>query len=103
MTLSKLISPRAAMAALGVLTILALSVALSALRAFPGRRIVMATGPPGSSYAIMGERYRNELARDGVQLELRPSTGAIKNIALLHSPNSGVDVAFRQPRMTFFF
>jgi len=100
MRLSKLISSRAGMAALAVLAILVLSIAVSALRAFPGRRIVMATGPPGSSYAIMAERYRYELARDGVQLELRPSTGAIKNIALLDDPNSGVDVAFGQPGMT---
>jgi len=41
-------------------------------------------------------RYRAILARDGVTLELRPSSGAVENVARLRDPESDVSVAFVQ-------
>jgi TRAP transporter TAXI family solute receptor len=70
------------------------------LHAFPGRTLVMATGPAGDAYAVMAERYRQALARDGVDLQLRPTNGSIDNVALLNDPGSGVDVAFEQAGAT---
>jgi TRAP-type uncharacterized transport system substrate-binding protein len=66
------------------------------LRPFPDRHLEMATGPPGSTYEHFGKRYREILARDGVNLKLVPTNGAVDNVKLLADPNSGVDVGFVQ-------
>jgi TRAP-type uncharacterized transport system substrate-binding protein len=60
------------------------------------RVVVMATGPDHSAYATLGARYRDVLARSGVDLRLRPTAGALENLALLRDPASGVSVAFSQ-------
>ena len=66
------------------------------LRPLPGRDVSLATGPPGSVYARVGERYRQILARDGVRLRLVPTNGAIDNVRLLKDPRSGIDAGFVQ-------
>jgi TRAP-type uncharacterized transport system substrate-binding protein len=68
----------------------------AALRPFPSRDIAMATGPAGSAYARMADRYRGILARDGVRLRLVPTNGAVDNARLLEDPRSGVGVGFVQ-------
>jgi TRAP-type uncharacterized transport system substrate-binding protein len=60
------------------------------------RVVVMATGPGKSAYASYAERYREILARSGVDLRLRRTAGALENLALLRDPASGVSVAFSQ-------
>jgi TRAP transporter TAXI family solute receptor len=87
-----------AMVALVIALLIAMFVA--GLHAFPGRTLVMATGPAGDAYAEAALRFREVLARDGVDLQLRPSAGSIENIALLNDPGSGVDVAFEQAGTT---
>ena len=64
------------------------------------RAIVMATGPAGGSYAALGERYREILARYGLRVELRATEGDGENLALLQDPASGVSVAFLQSGIT---
>ncbi len=66
------------------------------LRTMPPRSITMATGPEGGAYHEVGKFYRAILARSGVELRLRPTGGALENLALLHNPRSGVDVALLQ-------
>ena len=60
---------------------------------FPPRSLTMATGPSGGDYAIAGERYREALAREGVELRLLPTAGNVENVARLADPRSGVKVA----------
>jgi TRAP transporter TAXI family solute receptor len=67
---------------------------------FPSRTLVMATGPAGDAYAVLAQRFREVLARDGVDLQLRGSQGSIENVALLNDAASGVDVAFEQAGST---
>jgi TRAP transporter TAXI family solute receptor len=62
--------------------------------ALPPRRVVMSTGPEGGAYRILGERYREVLARFGVRLELRPSGGDVENLERLQNGRSGVSVGF---------
>ncbi len=62
----------------------------------PPDRITIATGGPNGAYKAFAERYRDILARDGVTLEVLETKGSLENIALLESPESGVDVAFVQ-------
>ncbi|MCK5363544.1 MAG: TAXI family TRAP transporter solute-binding subunit [Gammaproteobacteria bacterium] len=62
----------------------------------PPDRITIATGGPNGAYYAYGQRYREILARDGVTLEVLETKGSLENIALLESPDAGVDVAFVQ-------
>jgi len=68
----------------------------AALRPFPGRHLAIATGPPGDTYARIAQSYREILARNGVQLRLVPTNGAVDNVRLLSDPHSGIDVGFVQ-------
>jgi uncharacterized protein len=62
----------------------------------PPRHIVMATGHPDGAYHAFGERYREVLGRQGIEVELRNTSGSIENIGLLEDPESGVSVGFVQ-------
>ena len=62
----------------------------------PPRTIAMATGPKGGANYELGERYREILAKSGVTLELRPTSGSVENLRLLHDSTSGVSAAFVQ-------
>jgi TRAP transporter TAXI family solute receptor len=65
----------------------------------PPKRVVMSTGAEGGAYRLFAERYRVHLARFGVELELRPSSGAVENLERLRAPRdapAAVDVAIVQ-------
>ncbi len=70
--------------------------AIGILRPFPPNKLVMATGGAGSDYSEVAERYRAILASSDIALDLRPTAGAMENLALLRDSHSGVDVAFLQ-------
>jgi TRAP-type uncharacterized transport system substrate-binding protein len=67
--------------------------AFALLKPTPPRIVTMATGPEGSVTAELGKRYRELLARDGVDLRLSPSAGAVANVARLRDPKSGISIA----------
>jgi TRAP-type uncharacterized transport system substrate-binding protein len=71
-------------------------VALQFVKPAPPRRIVMATGTEEGAYHRFGQRYQEILARNGIDLELRPTAGAYENLQLLEDPDAGVEVAFLQ-------
>ena len=87
---------RAGIALLAVTALVLLFAVVAALRPLPSRRLAMATGLPGSAYARAGEQYRALLARDGVQLRLVPTNGALANEGMLRDAGSGVSVGFVQ-------
>jgi TRAP-type uncharacterized transport system substrate-binding protein len=62
----------------------------------PPRTIVMATGAEGGANYELGIRYREILARAGVELQLQPTTGSLENLRRLRDSNSGVSVGFTQ-------
>ena len=66
----------------------------------PPRVIVMATGPAGGAYAAYGARYREILARHGLDVRLRPTVGDVENLKLLRDPRSGVVAALLQAGTT---
>jgi TRAP transporter TAXI family solute receptor len=68
--------------------------ALAYKRFLPPRTVVMTTGPEGSAYRDLGEKYKKVLARSGVTLELRPSRGDIENLQKLQDAASGASVGF---------
>jgi len=80
--------------AVAVLFVAAVAVVLAIVNPTPPRTVVMTTGSAGSAYSEVAERYREILARDGVQLRLIPSAGAVENLHRLSDPHSGVSVGF---------
>lgn len=86
---------------IGVLVcFVAFAVLLAVLSPAPPRVIQMATGQAGSAYAEFGERYREQLARYGVEVKLIPTNGAVDNVARLNDPKSGISVGFVQSGIT---
>jgi TRAP transporter TAXI family solute receptor len=77
-----------------LLVILSFFVAYQFVQPAPPRHIVMATGQPEGSYYHFGEKYRQILARDGLDLELRVTAGSLENLRLVEAGE--VDVAFLQ-------
>ncbi len=78
-----------------LLVIAAFALAWQFVRPAPPKKIVMSTGAAGGAYHYFGERYRDKLAQDGVEVELRPSSGAVENLLRLKTDDS-VDVGFIQ-------
>jgi TRAP transporter TAXI family solute receptor len=62
----------------------------------PPRRIVIATGISSPNYNAFARIYQIYLQQEGIQLEIRNSTGDIENIQALKDPKSDVDFAFIQ-------
>ena len=60
----------------------------------PPSTVTLATAFKGASFDYYGRRYKERLARDHVNLELRETVGAVENLKLLQDPQSGVDAAF---------
>jgi TRAP-type uncharacterized transport system substrate-binding protein len=76
-----------------VLTVAAAWLAFTLLSPTPPRSIAMATDPEGSISAELGKRYQEHLARNGIEVRLVPSVGAVENIARLRDPKSGISVS----------
>lgn len=74
--------------------------ALVFTRPLPPRKIVMATGPAGGTFDLLGQRYAQIFAVNGVELELRTTNGAVENIALLNEPGTDVSITFMQSGVT---
>jgi TRAP-type uncharacterized transport system substrate-binding protein len=70
--------------------------AIVILLTLPPRMIVMATGPKGGAYYEIGTRYREALAKAGVEVRLLPTAGSLENLALLRDPHSGVSIGLIQ-------
>src|ERR1700730_12005370 len=57
---------------------------------FPPRHLVIAAGIAQSGYDDFARRYARILARDGIELEIRNSTGALEDLDLVRNAASGV-------------
>jgi TRAP-type uncharacterized transport system substrate-binding protein len=77
-------------------------VAYSLVDPLPPRHLVIGAGIAGSGYDNFARRYARILARDGIDLEIRNTAGAVENLDLLRDPASKVQAAlttlgFTQP------
>jgi len=86
------------LAALAVIAIIAAT--LWWLGPLPPRVVVMSTGTPGSDYDLVGQQYKAILKRSGIDLQLRPSAGAVENLARLNDEHSSVSVGFAEGGLT---
>ena len=64
------------------------------LKPQPPRRVVLATGPDYSHYAEFGKRYKEELKRYRIEVELRKTEGSSINRHLLSDAKENVDFGF---------
>jgi TRAP-type uncharacterized transport system substrate-binding protein len=79
-----------------LLGLVLLLLAYWALDPTPPKRVTLATGPDQGAYAEFGQRYREQLARNGIEVVLRSTQGSADNLALLKDETAGVDFAFVQ-------
>jgi TRAP transporter TAXI family solute receptor len=79
-----------------VLAVVGLWKILGIFQPLPPHTVTMATGPEGGAYRKYAERYRAILAREGINLRLLPTNGAMENLAMLNDPHSGVSIGILQ-------
>lgn len=89
-----------AVIAVAVIAVAVLWAVAAYVRPMPPRTLTMATGPEGGAYYEFGKSYREILARDGIELRLLPTSGALENLALLQNKASKIDVGFLQSGIT---
>jgi hypothetical protein len=70
--------------------------AVTIVRPAPPDTIRMISGPDGSIYRTMAERYQKAIERFGVNVQVIPSRGSLDNLKRLADPKGGVDVGFVQ-------
>jgi TRAP-type uncharacterized transport system substrate-binding protein len=87
--------PTRFIALLGLVAVIALSawLAFAVLRSVQQRTVFMAVYPEGSLNAELVKRYQQVLARNGIEVKLDPSAGALESLGDLRDPKSGVSVA----------
>lgn len=78
------------------LAVAVLWTAIVSLRPLPSRTVVMVTGPEGGAAQEFGRRYREVLARQGIDLRLVPTAGSLENLSRLRDPESMVEFGFLQ-------
>jgi TRAP-type uncharacterized transport system substrate-binding protein len=80
---------------LGFVAVIALAawLAYAVWPSMPQRSVTMAIYPEGSLNANLVKRYQDILARDGIELKLDPSAGAVESLADLRNPKSGTSIA----------
>jgi TRAP-type uncharacterized transport system substrate-binding protein len=62
----------------------------------PPDNLTMTTGSESGAYANYGERYRQILAREKINLKLLPSSGSVENLKRLNDKSFQVDAGFVQ-------
>lgn len=67
-----------------LLVIAAFVLAFQFIKPAPPDRVIMATGSVDGAYHAFARRYAEFLAREGIELELRPTAGSVENLGLLH-------------------
>jgi TRAP-type uncharacterized transport system substrate-binding protein len=79
-----------------VLAVIALAAGFYFVKPAPPKKIVMAAGQHEGRYGYYAKQYQEFLKKNGIALELRPSSGAVQNLELLSAPDSSIDVGFVQ-------
>ncbi len=66
----------------------------------PPRTLTISSGPKGSNFETIAQRYSKLLAREGIRLNILPSKGSLENLDRLADPKSHVDIALVQAGLT---
>lgn len=76
------------------LVLLGFLIAYQFVQPAPPGTLVLGTGSEGGAYFAFGERYRDFLDKEGIELVLKPSSGSVDNLDALSAGD--VDAAFVQ-------
>lgn len=90
-----LLSIRDLIASAGPIVFIVIGLLIAAywwLQPQPPKHVTLATGPTGSAYAQFGKRYAEALRHNGIEVELKPTSGSTENLQLLRT--GGADVGF---------
>jgi TRAP transporter TAXI family solute receptor len=79
-----------------IAAVVAFVVAFQWVKPAPPSRVVIAAGRSDGAYYRIAQQYATRLAREGITLEVRETSGSVENIQLLENPESGIDLAFVQ-------
>jgi len=74
----------------------AFMIAYRFVRPAPPNHFVISTGNESGAYHLFAQRYRDHLAHEKINVELRPSSGSVENLKRLSDPEGGYDVALIQ-------
>ena len=77
-----------------LLTLIGFAIAWQFVNPAPPHTLVIATGQMDGAYYLFAQHYRERLAQNGVELEIRTTAGSIENLKLLK--DNKVDLAFVQ-------
>jgi TRAP-type uncharacterized transport system substrate-binding protein len=70
------------------------------VKSAPPHTLTMSSGPKGSNFDTIAQRYSKILARSGVKLIVIPSEGSLDNLNRMFNPKSPVDIALVQAGLT---
>lgn len=79
-----------------LVTLIGFVIAWQFVNPAPPRHIRIATGSEQGAYYLFAQRYRERLAREGIELEILTSAGSVENLRLLGDDSAGIDLAFVQ-------
>jgi TRAP-type uncharacterized transport system substrate-binding protein len=79
-----------------IIAAIALAVGFYFVKPAPPKKIVMASGQREGRYGHYAKQYQAFLKKNGITIELHPSSGAVQNLELLTAPDSNVDIGFVQ-------
>ncbi|HEY2402751.1 MAG TPA: TAXI family TRAP transporter solute-binding subunit [Steroidobacteraceae bacterium] len=66
----------------------------------PPHTLTITSGPKGSNFESIAQRYGKILARSGIKLNVVPSQGSLENLQRMTDPKSHVDIALVQSGVT---
>ncbi len=87
-------SPAAASVVAAGLALVCAAAVIWVVRTAPPRKLVLTSGPEGSSFQRWALAYQKALGEHGVTLEIRLSAGSLENLNRLRLADSGVDIGF---------
>lgn len=74
--------------------------ALHFVRSAPPHALTISSGPKGSTFEALAQRYEKILAREGIKLNIENSAGSLENLSRLADHKSKVDIALVQSGLT---
>jgi TRAP-type uncharacterized transport system substrate-binding protein len=66
----------------------------------PPHALTISSGPKGSNFESIAQRYARILAKNGIRLTVLPSQGSLENLQRMTDPKSHVDIALVQSGVT---
>jgi hypothetical protein len=85
---------------IALVVVAAFALAIKLMQSAPPSHIRMISGPVGSSYRTLAEKYKKSLEAHGVKMEIVTSEGALDNLQRLADAKGKVDVGFVQGGLT---